>query len=61
MCVINFSSECPGVFVPDAKINYDEAMDLPPITFNCNEMLSIDISTRKNYMGILEHVLCAWI
>ena len=28
-CVLNFCSECPGVFVPDAEINFDEDVNLP--------------------------------
>ena len=33
-CVLNFCSECPGVFVSDAEINCEEYMNLPFLSFN---------------------------
>ena len=33
-CVLNFCSECPGVFFPEAEINYEEDVNLPSIHFH---------------------------
>ena len=52
-CVLNCCSECPGVFVPDAEINYEDDVNLPFVLFHYYGNIS-SCSFHKRLL--LEHV-----